>query len=391
MKKMINRRMAVLVGTALVAAALQAGLRPAISRSQAGSADIRGRISKNDAPDAPWKWSKEAYHYRKSADDQTVCGLCPHTCILAPGDRSVCRSRVNIDGTLYSLVYGNPCAVHVDPIEKKPLYHFLPGSRSFSIATTGCNLRCLNCQNWEISQSKPHEVRHAELFPDDVAAAAVKADCLSVAYTYSEPLTYYEYTLDSARAVKAIGAKNVLVSAGYINQGPLEELCRVIDGANVNLKSFSDAMYRRLNGARLEPVLNTFKTLHARGVHFEMTNLVVPGYVDDADMVKRMCAWILDNLGPDHPLHFSRFFPRYKLDRLAPTPVATLEALREIALAAGIHYVYLGNVPGHASNDTRCHQCEKTLIRRAGYRIAEFHITQGNCRYCGAPIPGVWG
>jgi len=352
--------------------------------------DIRGHIFRADAPAQVWKWSREAYHYQKAADSQTICRLCPHTCILAPGDRSLCRSRVNIDGTLYSLVYGNPCAVHVDPIEKKPLYHFLPGTRSFSIATTGCNLRCLNCQNWEISQRKPHEVRYAELFPDDVTQTALKTNCISVAYTYSEPVTFYEYTLDSARAARAAGLKNVLITAGYINKAPLEDLCGVVDGANVNLKSFSDALYRRLNGARLDPVLNTFKTLHAHGVHFEMTNLVVPGYVDDPDMVKRMCGWILENLGADYPLHFSRFFPRYKLDRLAPTPVSTLEEFREVALQAGIRYVYLGNVPGHPGNNTRCHQCRELIIRRRGYRIAEMHIVQGKCEFCDAAIPGVW-
>ena len=388
--KKINRRQFIYCSTAAFCSQLPAfGVWRRKAFAGQG-ADVRGHIFRGDAPDTPWKWSKEAYHYRKAADDQTICGICPHTCILAPGDRSICRSRVNIDGTLYSLVYGNPCAVHVDPIEKKPLYHFRPGSRSFSIATTGCNLRCLNCQNWEISQKKPHEVRYAELFPEDVVRAAVKANCASVAYTYSEPVTFYEYTLDSARAVKAAGRQNVLISAGYINPKPLESLCRVIDGANINLKSFSDRIYRQLNGARLDPVLNTFKTLHARGVHFEMTNLVVPGYVDDPDMVKRMCAWILENLGPDHPLHFSRFFPQYKLDRLSPTPVATLEAFREIALQAGIRYVYLGNVPGHPGNHTRCHQCGKTIIRRRGYRIAAFQIVDGKCKYCGVAIPGVW-
>jgi len=388
--KKISRRKFICCSAAVLCTPITAYAAWPFGASADPGEDVRGHIFRGDAPEQPGKWSKEAYHYRKAADDQTICGLCPHTCILAPGDRSICRSRVNIGGTLYSLVYGNPCAVHVDPIEKKPLYHFLPGSRSFSIATTGCNLRCLNCQNWEISQKKPHEVRHAELFPEAVAQAAAKAGCISVAYTYSEPITFYEYTLDSARAVRAVGGKNVLISAGYINQGPLETLCRVIDGANVNLKSFSDRIYRQLNGARLDPVLNTFKILHARGVHFEMTNLVVPGYVDDADMVKRMCGWILDNLGPDHPLHFSRFFPQYKLDRLAPTPVATLEAFREIALQAGIRYVYLGNVPGHAANNTRCHQCGKLIIRRKGYRIAEFHIKEGQCQFCGAAIPGVW-
>jgi pyruvate formate lyase activating enzyme len=388
--KKINRREFIYCSAAILCSQVQAHAKWPFPGSNENGADIRGHIFRGDAPDRPWKWSKEAYHYKKVPDEQTVCGICPHTCIMAPGDRSVCRSRVNIDGTLYSLVYGNPCAVHVDPIEKKPLYHFLPGSRSFSIATTGCNLRCLNCQNWEISQSKPHEVRHVELFPKEVARTAVKSGCASVAYTYSEPITFYEYTTDSAREVKRLGMKNILISAGYINEAPLVELCRLIDGANINLKSFSDDIYRKLNGARLDPTLETFKTLHANRVHFEMTNLVVPGYVDDPDMVKRMCGWILDNLGPNYPLHFSRFFPKYKLDRIAPTPISTLESFREIAMRAGIRYVYLGNVPGHESNNTRCHQCGKTIIRRKGYRIAEYHLENGSCKFCGADIPGVW-
>ena len=388
--KKINRREFICCSAAILCSQIPAYAKWPVPGADENGADIRGHIFRGDAPEYPGKWSKEAYHYKKVSDGQTVCGICPHTCILAPGDRSICRSRVNIDGTLYSLVYGNPCAVHVDPIEKKPLYHFLPGSRSFSIATTGCNLRCLNCQNWEISQSKPHEARHVELFPKEVARAAVKSGCESVAYTYSEPITFYEYTTDSAREVKSEGIKNILISAGYINEAPLIELCGLIDGANVNLKSFSDAIYRKLNGARLDPILNTFKTLHAHRVHFEMTNLVVPGYVDDPDMVKRMCGWILDNLGPNHPLHFSRFFPKYKLDRIAPTPISTLESFREIALQAGIRYVYLGNVPGHTANDTRCHQCKKILIRRKGYRIVENHIKEGACEFCGTPIPGVW-
>jgi len=292
---------------------------------------------------------------------------------------------------LYSLAYGNPCAVHLDPIEKKPLYHFRPASASFSIATTGCNLRCLNCQNWEISQAKPHEVRHADLFPEQVVEAALTAGAASVAYTYSEPVTYYEYTLDTAKRARAAGLANVLISAGYINRQPLLELCKVIDAANINLKCFDDAIYRKLNGARLEPILETFKTLHGQGVHVEMTTLVVPGYVDDDEMTRRMCAWILDNLGPDHPLHFTRFFPKYRLDRLAPTPVSALERLRHIAVHAGIRYVYVGNVPGHPANDTFCHQCRQLLVARRGYTIETMAIAKGRCRFCGAMIPGVWG
>jgi len=352
--------------------------------------DIRGTIFHNDAPSSLWKWSKAAYHYSRLDQSAVMCTLCPNRCRLSPGDRSVCRSRVNLDGTLYSLAYGNACSANVDPVEKKPMFHFLPATSAFSIAAAGCNFRCLNCQNWEISQVRPEDVRHLDLFPEAVVSAAVKSGCQSIAYTYSEPTTFYEYMIDTARMARAKGLNNVWVSNGYINREPLLALCKVLDGANVNLKSISDDIYRRLNGGRLKPVLDTFVTLHRQEVHFEMTHLVVPGYGDSDDMVQRMCVWILENLGPDYPLHFLRFFPRYQLDRLAPTPVATLIRFRELAMAEGIRYVYLGNVPGHAGNHTFCHHCKKMLVERQGYHIPTFHIAEGCCQFCRTPIPGVW-
>jgi pyruvate formate lyase activating enzyme len=352
--------------------------------------DIRGRVLENDAPEKPWKWSMEGFHYE--TDGEVVqCQVCPNACELAPGDRSVCRSKVNIGGKLYSLAYGNPCSVHVDPIEKKPLYHFFPRSLILSIATTGCSFRCLNCQNWEISQKKPEEVRFDELFPEDVLREALKRKVPSIAYTYSEPITFYEYMYDTAKLAREAGLKNVLVSNGYINREPFRRLCRHLDGANVNLKSFDDTIYRRLNGGSLQPVLNTFKTMHREGVWFEMTTLVVPTYVDDMEMNKRMCGWILKELGPDYPLHFLRFFPRYRLNRLPATPVETLEKLRELALKEGIHYVYIGNVPGHDGTHTYCHNCSKVLVKRNGYMIQQYHIEGGRCGFCGTLIPGRWG
>jgi pyruvate formate lyase activating enzyme len=355
------------------------------------ASDIRGRVFRGDAPDTAWKWSREALHYRRLEGGGVVCGICPHRCPLQPGDRSVCRSRVNIDGTLHTLVYGNPCAVHVDPVEKKPLFHFRPTARAFSVATAGCNLRCLNCQNWEISQAKPHEVRHEELFPAQVVAAARQAGAAAIAYTYSEPITFFEYMRDTAVLGRQAGLSNIWVSAGYINPEPLAELLPLLDAANVNLKAFSDATYRKLNGARLEPILETFRAMHRARLHFEMTHLVVPGYTDDAEMVRRMCDWILEQVGTDHPLHFSRFFPKYKLDRLPPTPVGVLVQFREIAMAAGIRYVYLGNVPGHEGNHTYCHACRRRIIARQGYQVNLEHLREGSCGYCGTPIPGVWG
>ncbi len=357
----------------------------------AGGGDIRGKVFKDDAPARPGKYAREGFLYKKLKKQKVICGICPNHCILSPGDRSVCRSKVNLNGTLYSLTYGNPCAVNTDPIEKKPLFHFKPRTKAFSLATTGCNFRCLNCQNWEISQAKPHEVEYVrELFPSEVIAAAKNSHARSIAYTYSEPITFFEYMIDTARLAKASQLSNLWISNGYINEKPLVALCRFLDAASINLKAFSDDVYRKLNGGRLQPVLNTLKTLHDRHIHFEIINLVVPGYVDDKEMIKRMCGWILENIGADHPLHFLRFFPRYKLDRLPPTPVSTLTHFRELAMAEGIHYVYVGNVAGHDGNNTYCHNCKHLLIERRGYFISTDNLTGNHCKFCNTTIPGVW-
>jgi len=355
------------------------------------SGDIRGRVFKGDAPKELWKWSKEGFSYKKLEGSKVICKICPNLCLLAPGDRSVCRSRVNVDGKLYSLAYGNPCSVNTDPIEKKPLFHFKPRTKAFSLATTGCNFRCLNCQNWEISQVKPHEVPYTyDLFPEDVIKAARKARAESIAYTYSEPITFFEYIIDTARLAQKAGIYNLWVSNGYINQKPLLALGEVLDAATINLKAYSDDIYRALNGGRLQPVLNTFKALHDQNIHFEMINLVVPGYTDDDDMVRKMCAWILKHIGPDHPLHFLRFFPQYKLDRLPPTPVSTLTRYRQMAMREGIRYVYVGNVARHEGNNTYCHNCKNLLIERRGYVIPTYNLVGNKCKFCKTVIPGVW-
>jgi pyruvate formate lyase activating enzyme len=231
---------------------------------------------------------------------------------------------------------------------------------------------------------------HHELFPPDVVKEASRAGADSIAYTYSEPITFFEYMLDSCRLARKKNIRNVLVSNAYINRKPLLELCKVLDGASLNLKSMSNDVYRKLNGGLLQPVLNTFKTLLEQGIHFEMINLIVPGYTDDDQMVKQMCAWILENLGPDYPLHFLRFFPRYKLDRLAPTPVSTLTRFRKLALQEGIHYAYVGNVPNHEGNNTYCHNCKKLLVERMGYFIPQYNLVGSKCKFCETLIPGVW-
>ncbi len=391
--KKITRRQFIYGGAAGFGACLLSQIPGPFGAGEAAIIDdIRGKVFKGDAPQKLWKWSHEGFLYKKLTGGKVVCGICPNRCVLAPGDRSVCRSKVNLEGKLYSLTYGNPCAVNTDPIEKKPLFHFKPRIKAFSLATTGCNFRCLNCQNWEISQAKPDEVTPymRELFPADVITAAQKSEVQAIAYTYSEPITFFEYMIDIARLAREAGLYNLWVSNAYINQKPLLALCKVLDAATLNIKSFDDGIYRKLNGGRLEPVLNTFKTLHAQSVHFELINLVVPGYTDDEDMVKAMCGWILENIGPDYPLHFLRFFPLYKLDRLPPTPVSTLTRYRELAMQQGIHYAYVGNVPRHEGNNTYCHNCKKLLIERRGYFISTYNLDGNHCKFCNIRIPGVW-
>jgi pyruvate formate lyase activating enzyme len=336
-----------------------------------------------------WKWSREAYHYLQLGEN-VKCQVCPNGCILREGGRSVCRNKINYKGVLYTVAYGNPCAVHIDPIEKKPLFHFLPSTTAFSIATAGCNFRCLNCQNWEISQKSPEETYNGELFPEQVVERAEQSGCQSIAYTYSEPTAWYEYMYDTAHVAASRGIRNVWITNGYMNEPPLRDLCQYLDAANVDLKSFREEIYNKLNAGTLEPVLNTLKVLKDEGVWFEVTNLVVPTWTDDMQMVSEMCEWLHQNVGPDYPLHFSRFHPDYKLLNLPPTPHETLKEAREIALDSGLHYVYIGNVPGAEEQNTYCPACEKLIIERKGFVVSEMHVNEGACEFCGQKIEGVW-
>ncbi len=332
---------------------------------------------------------KQAYFFKQLADGTVQCGTCPHGCVVVPGSRGRCRTKVNIEGKLYTISYSNPCVVHVDPVEKKPLLHFYPGSKAFSLAVAGCNFHCLNCQNWEISQTSADKTRNYDMPPDEVARMASDYGCKSIAYTYSEATTFYEYMVDVSTKAKEAGIKNIWVSNAYISQAALNRLCDVIDAASVNLKSFSDKIYLDLNGGHLEPVLETFKTLHQRGIWMEIINLVIPTYTDDTEMIKRMCGWIVDNLGPDYPLHFSRFFPKYKLVHLPPTPIEVLNRAKEVALKEGLHYVYIGNVPG-GSDKTLCPVCKRTVVERRGYTLVANHVKQGKCEFCGTAVSGRW-
>lgn len=335
------------------------------------------------------KWTREAAYY-VSTPRGVKCLLCPNECILKENETGLCRSRTNINGKLYTKVYGNPCAMHIDPVEKKPLFHFLPSSKAFSIATAGCNLACLNCQNWEISQSGPENTRNYDLMPVKVVETCEKYNCKSIAYTYSEPITFYEYVYDTAKIAKARNIKNIFVSAGYINEKPLRDLCKYIDAANIDLKSFKNSIYENLNGATLQPVLNCLKILKQEKVWLEITNLVIPSWTDDMDMIKEMCDWLYKNGFKDYPLHFSRFQPMYKLTNLPPTPLSTLEKARDIAINAGMRYVYIGNVPGASYENTYCPKCKKLIVERRGFRILKNNIKNGKCKFCGEKIPGVW-
>lgn len=318
------------------------------------------------------------------------CELCPKQCLIRPGERGDCRIRVNIDGKLRAVTYGFPSAVHVDPIEKKPLNHFLPGSTSFSIATVGCNLHCKNCQNWGISQQNPEDGEAMPLPPERVPELAARHGCRSVSYTYTDPVVYYEYALDSCVKCHEKGLRNVLVTAGYINERPMRELYSHVDAANIDLKSMSDRFYREICSATLKPVLNCLVTAKSMGVLVEVTNLLIPELNDSDGEIASLCRWVKDNMGWETPLHFSRFFPQYRMRHLPPTPERTLKRARDIALAEGLKYIYVGNILIPGADDTPCPSCRKVVIRRVGYEIIANVLTDGRCPECGTEVYGIW-
>jgi pyruvate formate lyase activating enzyme len=323
--------------------------------------------------------------------EKTVqCLLCPRGCILKPNQKGYCTVRINIDGKLYTMTYNHPVSIAVDPIEKKPVFHMLPGTKSFSLATAGCNLRCIHCQNWEISQRPLEEIPFYELTPQEIVKMAIESGSKSISYTYTEPVIFYEYMLDIAKEAKKHNLRNVMVTSGYINLAPLDELVKYIDVFRVDLKGFSENFYRKLAAGKLQPVLDVLKYLKQKGAFIEVVNLVIPTWNDNPDEIKKMCQWIKQNLGDETPLFFSRFYPMYKLTNLPPTPVETLEKAYSIAKEVGLKYVYIGNVPGHPYESTYCPKCKKVLIKRVGYSVLENNIKNGKCKFCGQKIPGIW-
>lgn len=334
-------------------------------------------------------YKREAMYQEETARG-IMCRICPNECVLKEGEVSKCNNRKVHKSKLYTLAYGNPCSVNVDPMEKKPLYHFIPGSRAFSIATAGCNLLCLNCQNWTISQTSPDRTRNYELSPEQVVEESVNKGCRSIAYTYSEPVTFFEYVYETALIAKKSGVKNIVKSNGYINPEPLKKLCSVIDAANIDLKSFNESTYLRLSGGKLQPVLDSLKIYRDSGIWLEITNLIVPTWTDNPDEIRRMCRWLAENGFGKVPIHFSRFFPVYKLEQLPPTPVDILNKAAKIAIEEGLTFVYTGNSPGNEISDTVCPACNKRLVIRQGFRVVSNSIKEGKCDKCGKKIEGVW-
>lgn len=317
------------------------------------------------------------------------CELCPNSCVLDINQTSRCRTRINKDGKLYSLVYGKPCAVHVDPIEKKPFFHFLPGTTAFSIATAGCVLSCKFCQNWQISQAKPEETDTYDMPPEKVVNNAAAYKCKSIAYTYTEPTAFYEYMYDTAVIARNRKVRNTVHSCGYINEKPLRKLSKYLDAADIDLKAFTEDFYQRICNGSLKPVLRSLVVLKEEGVWLEITNLVIPTLNDDMKKINEMSGWIVKNLGPEVPIHFSRFVPHYKLSNLPPTPLETLSEARKTAMDAGLKFVYIGNIR-HEGENTFCPKCGKLLIERQAYTIVQNNISNGKCKFCNTAVPGVW-
>jgi len=331
---------------------------------------------------------KEAMYYKKSKS-HLQCVLCPKNCVIKENQFGFCGVRKNIKNKLYSLVYSKPISVAIDPIEKKPLYHFLPGTKSFSIGTVGCNLRCKHCQNWQTSQAKPRHYPTSTLEPEDIVKEAIKNDCKSISYTYNEPTIFYEFMLDTAKLAKKDNLKNTMVTNGFINKEPLKKLLPHMDAANIDLKAFDDQFYREITSAWLEPVLESIKIM-SKKIWIEITNLIIPTLNDDPKKIKEMCKWIRNNVGADVPLHFTAFYPTYKLTDIPPTQSETLFKARDVALKEGLNHIYVGNIMSGEANNTYCKKCKKLIIERSHFWVHKNNIENGKCAFCGEKIAGIW-
>lgn len=381
-----------LIGVIMVSITIwlvQADLRPQLKPLN----QIQNQKGENEAitQAMPKVAPKEAMFYRKLDKDRVQCQLCFRRCIIADGGRGFCRNRENREGKLYSLVYGKPSAIHIDPIEKEPQLHNLPGSEILCFGTAGCNFRCQFCHNWHLSQRSIEEMGYCyEMPPIKAVELALERKIPTISFTYNEPTSFYEYVYDIAKLAKAKGLRILWHSNGAINSGPLRELLKYTDAVTIDLKGFTDKFYQEVSSAELEPVLRTLKIIKEEGIWLEIVNLVVPTLNDNPEDIRRMCEWIKGNLGEDVPLHFSRFSPAYKLTKLPSTPIETLEQAHKIAKVVGLDYVTIGNVPGHKYNSTFCPKCGERLIHRVHFQVLEDNVVEGRCKFCGQGIPGIW-
>ena len=351
---------------------------------------------------------KEALYYRKLKNQIVNCNICKTNCVIKPNNLGNCGARKNIDGKLYSLVYSKPVSVSIDPIEKKPLYHFLPGSYALSIGTLGCNLHCLHCQNYDISQSKADQFNSKEITPKEIVETAIKNNCKSISYTYNEPTIFYEYVLETAKLARKKGIKNTMVTNGYINKEPLKELYPLIDAVNIDLKSLDEDFYKKVCSVRLKPILEAIKEIKLLnpkdskglgnsknfqskvGTWIELTNLIIPGYNDSKQQIEKLVKWVKENVGTRTPLHFSAFYPTYKMLDAERTPPQTLLKAKEIAKKHGLKYIYLGNTPLPGSGTTYCPKCNKPLIERGWFKVQISNIKKNSCPYCNEKIDGIF-
>lgn len=334
---------------------------------------------------------KEAMFYKKLENNFVQCQLCFRNCLIPPGKRGFCGVRENRNGLLYSLVYSNLSAIQIDPIEKEPSFHMLPGSKILCIGTAGCNFRCKFCHNWHMSFATVEETYNYNLSPVEIVDLAKKKKCQTVSFTYNEPTVFYELMLDVMRLAKKEGLKTLFHTNGAMNEEPLRELLKYTDSVTVDLKGFTQEFYSNLpENAKLEPVLRNLKIIKEENKHLEIVNLVIPTANDNEEDVRKMCLWIKENLGEDTPVHFNRFSPTYKFTHLSYTPIQTLERLKEIADQVGLRYVYIGNAPGHKFNSTYCPVCKNRLIYRIHFSILENNIENGKCKFCGNRIQGIW-
>jgi pyruvate formate lyase activating enzyme len=339
---------------------------------------------------APKLASIEARFYKKLPEGGIECGICPRHCHVTDLERGYCGTRENRSDIYYTLVYGLPCSSNIDPIEKKPLFHFHPGTMAFSLATAGCNVNCKFCQNWEISQSRPEQTTNIELSPEQAVAIALQRKVPTIAYTYSEPVIFYEYMYDIAKLGKSRGINSVMISGGFIEKEPLKALLPVMTAIKIDLKAIRESYYKNIVNGELKPVLETIAAIKKAGVWLELVYLVVPTLNDTPEEFRELAQWIKNNLGTDTPLHFSRFYPQYLLKNLPPTPQKTLETAYDICRSEGLEYVYLGNLPGHPAESTYCPACGKILIERSGYRIGQINLNGNKCRFCNHLIPGIF-